>query len=200
MSKHILHVQNGIVCITNQTRRGFKNDPDDYAFKEGMPCPTTHKILAPQRFRKEIITEAHNSKFAGHGRRLKKQERLRQDCSWPHMDKDIKEHIDQCKPCQTTTDKGKPPDGPITGLPITSGPSQRIHADLFGPLQNSERGNMYILVLTDAFTKMARLTPLNRKDATTVTKAMMNDMYTFRVPRTVVMDQGPESYHKCRIY
>jgi hypothetical protein len=37
------------------------------------------------------------------------------------MDKDIKEHINQGKPCQTTTDKGKPPDGPITGLPITSG-------------------------------------------------------------------------------
>jgi hypothetical protein len=68
------------------------------------------------------------------------------------MDKDIKEHTDQCKPCQTMTDKGKPTDGPITGLPITSGPSQRIHTDLFGPLQNSERGNMYILVITDAFT------------------------------------------------
>jgi hypothetical protein len=95
------------------------------------------------------------------------------------MDKDIEEHLNQCEPCQTTTDKGKPPDGPITGLPITSGPSERIHADLFGPLQNSERGNMYILVITDAFTKMARLTPLNRKDAASVTKAMMDDMYTF---------------------
>jgi hypothetical protein len=51
---------------------------------------------------------------------------------------------------------------------------------------------MYILVIMDAFTKMARLTPLNGKDATTLTKAMMNDMYTFRVPRTVVTDQGPE--------
>jgi hypothetical protein len=108
------------------------------------------------------------------------------------MDKNIKEHIDQCKPCQTTTDKGKPPDGPITGLQIPSGPSQRIQADLFGPLQNSERGNMYILVITDAFTKMARLTPLNGKDAATVTKAMMDNMYTFGVPHTVVTDQGPE--------
>jgi hypothetical protein len=87
------------------------------------------------------------------------------------MDKDIKEHIDQCEPCQTTTDKGKPPDGPITGLQITSGPSQRIHADLFGPLQNSERRNMYILVITDAFTKMARLTPLIGKDVATVKKS-----------------------------
>jgi IS30 family transposase len=96
------------------------------------------------------------------------------------------------KPCQTTTDKGKPPDGSITGLPITSGPSQRINADLFGPLQNSERGNMYILVITNAFTKMAQLTPLNGKDAATVTKAMMDNMYTFGVPHTVVTDQGPE--------
>jgi hypothetical protein len=146
--------------------------------------------LAPQGFRKEIITEAHNSKFAGHGGRFKTQEILRQDFWWPHMDKDIKEHIDQCKPCQTTTDKGKPPDVPITGLQITSGPSQRIHADLFGLLQNSERGNMYILVITDAFTKMARLTPINGKDAATVTRSMMNDMHMFGVPHTVVTDQG----------
>jgi hypothetical protein len=46
--------------------------------------------------RKEIITEAHNSKFAGHSGRFKMQERLRQDFWWPHMDKDIKEHINQC--------------------------------------------------------------------------------------------------------
>jgi transposase InsO family protein len=39
---------------------------------------------------------------------------------------------------------------------------------------------------------MARLTPLNGKDAATVTKAMMDDMYTFGVPHTVVTDQGPE--------
>jgi hypothetical protein len=134
MRKHILHVRKGIVYITNQTRRGFIDDPEDYACKEGMPCPTTHKILAPQGFRKEIITEAHNSKFAGHGGQFKTQERLRQDFWWTHMDKDIKEHIEQCEPCRTKTDKGKPPDGPITGLPITSGPSQRIHADLFRPL------------------------------------------------------------------
>jgi hypothetical protein len=159
LKRQILHVQNRIVYITNQIRPGYIDDPDNYALKEGMPGPTTHKILAPQGFRKEIITEAHNSKFAGHGGRFKTQERLRQDFWWPHMDKDIKEHIDQCEPCQTKTDKGKPPDGPITGLQIPSGPSQRIHADLFGPLQNSERGNMYILVITDAFTKMARLTP-----------------------------------------
>jgi hypothetical protein len=61
MQSKILHGRNGISMITNQTRSGFIDDPEDYPFKEGMPCQTTHKILAPQRFRKEIITEAHNS-------------------------------------------------------------------------------------------------------------------------------------------
>jgi hypothetical protein len=51
---------------------------------------------------------------------------------------------------------------------------------------------MYIPVITDAFTKMAQLTPINGKDADTVTRAMMNDMYKFGVPHTVVKDQGPE--------
>jgi hypothetical protein len=51
---------------------------------------------------------------------------------------------------------------------------------------------MYILVITDAFTKMTRLKPINGKDADMVTNAMMNDMYTFGIPHAVVMDQGPE--------
>jgi hypothetical protein len=63
----ILHVQNGIIMITNQKRSGFIDDPEDYAFKDSMQCPTTHKILALQGIRKEIITEAHNSKFTGDG-------------------------------------------------------------------------------------------------------------------------------------
>jgi hypothetical protein len=50
---------------------------------------------------------------------------------------------------------------------------------------------MYILVITDAFTKMAQLTAINRKDAKTVTDPIMNDMYTFGIPHTVVTDQGP---------
>jgi hypothetical protein len=40
MKSKILHVQNRIIMITNQIRSGFIDDPEDYAFKEGMPCPT----------------------------------------------------------------------------------------------------------------------------------------------------------------
>jgi hypothetical protein len=90
MKSKILHVLNRIVMITNQTRIGFIDNPKDYPFKEGMPCPTTHKILTPQRFREEIITESHNARFAGHRGRFKTEERLRQDFWWTNLGKDIK--------------------------------------------------------------------------------------------------------------
>jgi hypothetical protein len=154
MKKKVRHVCNGIVMITDQRRKGFIDNLEDYGFQDGMPCPASHKILAPDGFQKELITEAHNSKFAGHGGRFKTEERLRQDFWWPNMDKDITEHIEQCEPCQTTTNKGKIQDGLIMGLQTTSGRSPGNHADLFGPLKNSERGNMYILVITEAFTEM----------------------------------------------
>jgi hypothetical protein len=156
-----------------------------------MPCQTTHKILAPQGFRKKIITgsqlEICRARLAIPDTRKIETRLLVATHGQTHQGTH-----QPMRTMPTTTDKGKPPYGPITGLQITSGPSQRIQSDLFGPLQNSERGNMYILVITDAFTKMARLTPLNGKDAATVTKAMVDNMSTFGVPHTVVTDQGPE--------
>jgi hypothetical protein len=88
--------------------------------------------------RSELIREVHNSKFADHGGEFKTEERPGADFWWPKMDKDIQEHIKQCESCQTMTRKGAPTEAPITGLPITSGPSQKIHADLFNPLRNSD--------------------------------------------------------------
>jgi hypothetical protein len=41
--RQILQVRSGIVNITNQTRRGFIDDPDDYAFKEGMHTRYWHR-------------------------------------------------------------------------------------------------------------------------------------------------------------
>jgi hypothetical protein len=63
-------------------------------------------------------TYQRSTQFEFCGGRFKTEERLRQDLWWPKMEKDVQEHIDQCEPCQTTTNKGKPPDVPITGLPI----------------------------------------------------------------------------------
>jgi hypothetical protein len=44
MKNKVLHVCNRIVMITDQRQKVFIDNPDDYGFQDGMPCPTPHKI------------------------------------------------------------------------------------------------------------------------------------------------------------
>ena len=53
-------------------------------------------------------------------------------------------------------------------------------------------GNKYVLVYTDAFTTLTRLTAIRDKSAATVSTAILDQMYTFGVPKVVISDQGKE--------
>ena len=75
---------------------------------------------------------------------------------------------------------------------MPAGPNQRVHFDLYGPFKTSESGNKYVLVYTDAFTKMARVSATGDKLAPTVEQAILDIMYTFGVPRQIHSDQGLE--------
>jgi len=108
------------------------------------------------------------------------------------MAKDIEEHVRDCSTCLRATNKGIPPPPPLTPLPPPQGPNRRIHADLFGPLKSSERNNNYVVVVTDAFSKLARALAIPNKEATTVATAMVGHMCWFGVPETVMTDQGLE--------
>jgi hypothetical protein len=151
------------------------------------------RIAVPMCMRKELIQEAHNSQIAGHSGIFKTMERLRREFWWPSMDAQVTEHIKKCTACQATTNKGTRPGPPLEQLPIPQGPNWRVHIDLFGPLKKSEKGNNYVLVMTDAFSKIVQLRSIAGKEATTVAQAVMDGwMYTFGVPKMIVSDQGTE--------
>ena len=49
-----------------------------------------------------------------------------------------------------------------------------------------------MLVYTDAFTRLCRLTAITDKSATTVADAILQWLYLFGIPHTIVSDQGKE--------
>ena len=53
-------------------------------------------------------------------------------------------------------------------------PQQRIHPDLFGPLRTTIRDKMYILSMTEAFTKYVELVFIPSKEAGTIAKAIFD--------------------------
>ena len=160
---------------------------------KGQQTPTSiAKILVPQALVPEVVAEAHNSKFGGHNGAYKSTQFIRQHFWWPAMEKDVADHVKSCKTCQAAKHTGSPEGDSSNHLPIPSWPNQRIHADLFGPLKNSNSGNSYICVITDALTKYTHIQAIPDKSAQTVSDAILKWIYLFGVPKNIITDQGTE--------
>ena len=181
------------VRVANSTY--FRDDKDCIFVKlktrKGFINTNPVVLLAPQVLRPAILKEAHNSLIGGHGGRFKTMERIRKIVWWPSLDKDIADHIDQCPTCGANPHASKPQVA-HNRLPTPPGPNHRIHVDLFGPLKSSTNGNSYVLIYTDAFTRLTRLTPIPNKNAETVAAAILNWIYLFGVPQSIISDQGRE--------
>ena len=75
---------------------------------------------------------------------------------------------------------------------ITAGyPMQIVAADLLRPLQESENGNSYILVVADYFTRWMEAFVLPNQEATTVANKLVDEVFfRFSVPEQLHTDQG----------
>ena len=70
-------------------------------------------------------------------------------------------------------------------------PMQRVAMDILGPLPETPRGNKYILVIGEYFTKWKEAFPLKDTEALTIAKVFVNEFVCrFGVPDSLHTDQG----------
>ena len=70
-------------------------------------------------------------------------------------------------------------------------PIERAGLDIFGPLPKTKKGNRYVLVICDYFTKWIVAVPMKNQEADTVAKKFVKHFVTRHgVPRMVHTDQG----------
>ena len=62
--------------------------------------------------------------------------------------------------------------------------------DIVGPLVRSEKGNRFILVACDYWTKYPEAIPLKTVDAETVANALIDIISRTGIPREILSDQG----------
>ena len=68
---------------------------------------------------------------------------------------------------------------------------ERIAVDILGPLPLTERGNRYILVLCDCFTKWTEAFAIPDQESSTITKTIVNEFICrFGTPLQIHSDQG----------
>ena len=68
---------------------------------------------------------------------------------------------------------------------------ERIAVDIAGPFPVSNKGNKYILVVQDYFTKWVECFPMSNMEAGTVAKIVVEEVVTkFGIPNKIHSDQG----------
>ena len=155
--------------------------------------PSRVVIFLPEQMIQDVLQDAHGHLLGGHDGVFKTKERLFQCYYWPGMDHDITDHLQRCHKCQLRKKVSNPEPLIVTSLPQPTEPSQRIHADLFGPLRTSGSQKKFILCMTDAFTKYVELVPIPNKEAPTVAKAIFEKWFCrYGMPLDIVTDQGSE--------
>uniref|UniRef100_A0A0X3PXJ8 Transposon Ty3-I Gag-Pol polyprotein n=1 Tax=Schistocephalus solidus TaxID=70667 RepID=A0A0X3PXJ8_SCHSO len=129
------------------------------------------RVVLPLSMVDEVVERMHAE--LGHSGIHKTEWALRRRYFWPNQKRDIQDVIRSCEFCLASKSPNQALKAPLQ--PIKTGyPNERVGVDLVGPIAPSAKGNKFILVMVDFFTKMAEAVPLPDASAATVAKAIFN--------------------------
>lgn len=120
------------------------------------------KVLVPANLRSSLLKTNHDDPKASHCGISKNLARIKNQYYWPSMGKEIKDYVRKCEICQVTKYPNITMRNVMGKQKEPSRPWEMISLDLIGPLPRSRKGNNYILVIIDVFTKFTLLHPINQ--------------------------------------
>jgi transposase InsO family protein len=135
-----------------------------------------------------IISIHHDDPTMAHQSANAVYDRISKRYTWQTMRKDISEYVKTCYKCQQRGSlKQNNPKRTIEPGDIF----ERWGVDIVGPLPVTERGNKYIVVAMDYFSRWPEARPLKAANAETVATFLYEEIICrFGPPKTIQSDQG----------
>jgi transposase InsO family protein len=150
------------------------------------------KLCVPKPARAAVLRECHDNPTAGHLGIAKTTARLALWYYWPGMFREAAQYVRNCPSCQRYKTPQQQPPGKMYPTPNRQ-PWETVSTDLVGPLPRSSRGNCYVVVMQDRFTKWVQCRAVRKATARAVTQALYEDVITrFGCPVTVISDNGTQ--------
>ena len=147
-------------------------------------------LIVPDQLKEEVIRLNHDIKSGGHAGIKRTLSRVKQSFMWYGMTKDTELFVKTCKECN----KNKKPNvkaKAALGVYHAGGRFERIHIDILGPFVPSDKGNQYVLMLVDQFTKWLECYPLPNQTAESVAEAVVDGFIAhYGCPLEIHTDQG----------
>ena len=141
-----------------------------------------NRVVIPPTAREAMLVELH----AGHPGVSRMKALARSFVWWPGMDYDIEERVQQCSSCQLNQEA--PAKAPLQPWSWPTRPWARVHINFAGPM---EGGKMYLVVI-DAHSKWLEVVSMGVCSALTTIQALRTLFAQFRIPETIVSDNGPQ--------
>ena len=157
---------------------------------QGRGLNKTLQLVLPSSLVPAVLEGLHSSLVGGHMGAKKTLDKVRCRFYWVGQRKDITQWCISCPTCCSRKTPIPAPCAPMQLDPVER-PLQRVAMDILGPLPETEKGNKYILVIGDYFTKWKEAYPLPNMEAMTVARHLVSEfMCRFGVPEQLHSDQG----------
>lgn len=155
------------------------------------------KLWIPQDITYPLIEQAHNYTESVHEGINKTLNRLRTFYYWPRMASQVKQYINNCQVCKETKSANQIMRPPIGKEVVTERPFQKIYIDFLGKYPRSKKGNSYIFIVVDHFTKFTFLHAIKEATSQNVIKFLENQVFQiFGTPEIIHSDNGKQFVSK----
>jgi hypothetical protein len=171
----------------------FRKDNQDVVwFNNPIVVPKNEEV------RRQILDEAHLSRYSIHPGSTKMYHDLKQHYWWTKMKIEIARYMARCDTCRRVKAIHMKAAGPLQSLPIPTWKWEDISKDFIVGLPRTTKGYDSIWVFVDRLTKIAHFLPVRVK----YTVATYVELYIARilslhgVPKTIVSDREPQFVSK----
>jgi hypothetical protein len=147
------------------------------------------QFIVPEHKKLDILIASHDSILSGHLGVEKTLQRISERYFWPKWETDVRDYIASCSICQTTK-RAYDKNGVTIKYIVSDHPFQTITSDKAGPLPITKKGNKYILVIIDHFTKWAQVHAIPSAIAEIVANKILKTILTFGIPDQILTDRG----------
>ena len=170
----------------------------DLVFREGAlylltPDPelgsSCWRLVAPSPLRRQIFHQMHHVPMGGHLGRNRTLDAITQRFYWPNCRTDVETWLRECDSCARVK-SGTRHRPPMVAMTVGA-PLDRVAIDILGELPETSKGNKYILVISDYFTKWTEAYAIPNQSAMTVADVIAQQFITrFGAPRLIHSYQG----------
>ncbi|KAK3921822.1 Retrovirus-related Pol polyprotein from transposon 412 [Frankliniella fusca] len=151
----------------------------------------THQLVLPRVYIPAVLRTLHDAPgTGGHLGHNKTIAKVRAHYYWPGLCQEVKLWCLSCAVCRTKKGPPRRTRAPLT-LHNVGVPWERVGVDLAGPFPRTARGNRYLLVAVDYFSKWPEAIPIPSAHSEVVARALVDNIFTrFGSPLEIHSDQG----------